>query len=104
MGPGKELPMQPHSSTPIQPESIPVRKGVVALSGYGVRAYVEHGRLALEDGLAKARRKGRFSKATCGIRRLVIHGHSGTISLEALRWLFDLGGAVVNVDHDGNVI
>jgi CRISPR-associated endonuclease Cas1 len=50
------------------------------------------------------RRRSVFSKATCGIKRLVIHGHSGTISLEALRWLYDLKAAVIQIDYDGNLI
>jgi CRISPR-associated endonuclease Cas1 len=96
--------MHPHSSTLVSAESIPVRKGLVVLSGYSVRVVVEHGRLTLSDGSGRARRKGVFSKATCRIKRLVIHGHSGTISLEALRWLYDLGAAVIQIDHDGNLI
>lgn len=37
--------MRSHSSIPGSQESIPVRKGIVSLSGYGVRVLVEHGRL-----------------------------------------------------------
>src|SRR5262249_30845485 len=54
--------------------------------------------------IGRERRMGRFSRATCGLKRLVILGHSGTISLEALRWLHDLGASVTQIDADGNVL
>lgn len=41
---------------------------------------------------------------TFGLKRLVIIGHSGTVSLDALRWLHDVGAAFVHLDADGHVI
>jgi CRISPR-associated endonuclease Cas1 len=78
--------------------------GVLVLNGYGVHVAVEHGQLALSDGIGADRRAGMLNRATCGLKRLVLLGHSGTISLEALRWLHDVGAAVVQIDADGNVV
>ena len=50
------------------------------------------------------RRRGRFALACAGIKRLVVLGHSGIISLEALRWLSDIGAAFVKIDSHGNLI
>lgn len=82
---------------------VPSRQGVVTLSGYGVRIAVERGRLRLSDGIGGERRAGTFARATAGIKRLVLLGHSGTVSLEALRWLYDVGADVIQVDKDGEV-
>jgi len=81
-----------------------VRNGVLVLSGYGVRVAVERGQLVVSDGIGRERREGMLSRATCGLKRLVILGHSGTISFEALRWLSDVGAAFVQIDADANLI
>jgi CRISPR-associated endonuclease Cas1 len=78
--------------------------GILVLSGYGLRVAIEHGQLVVADGVGRDRRAGAFSRATCGLKRLVVLGHSGTISFEALRWLHDVGVAVVQIDADGNVL
>jgi CRISPR-associated endonuclease Cas1 len=80
------------------------KNGVLVLSGYGVRVAVEHGQLAVSDGIGPDRRVGMLNRATCGVKRLVLLGHSGTVSLEALRWLHDIGAAVVQIDADGQVV
>lgn len=80
------------------------QRGVLVLSGYGVHVGVERGQLSISDGVGRERRAGRLSKATSRLKRLVILGHAGTISFEALRWLHDLGAAFIQIDADGNVI
>lgn len=85
-------------------EDLTPRNGVLILYGFGVRVSVERGALITEDGIGTRRRKGQFYRATSGIERLVIIGHSGTISLDALRWLNDIGAAFVQLDSDGDVI
>jgi CRISPR-associated protein Cas1 len=81
-----------------------VRDGVLVLSGYGLRVAVERGHLAVADGIGSDRRAGLLARATCGLRRLVVLGHAGTVSLEALRWLHDLGAAFAQLDADGRVV
>jgi CRISPR-associated endonuclease Cas1 len=85
-------------------EAITPRNGVIVLTGYGLRVAVERGHLVLSDGIGRAQRSGTFSRATCGIRRLIVVGHSGTISFEALRWLADIEASFAQVDADGSVI
>lgn len=80
------------------------RNGVIVLNGYGLRVAVERGHLALSDGVGRARRTGTFSRATCGIRRLIVVGHSGTMSFEALRWLADVEASFAQIDADGSVV
>ncbi len=81
-----------------------IKRGMLVLDGYGVRVAVERRHLVVADGLGRTRRWGRFSKATAGLKRLVVLGHTGTISFEALRWLHDIGAAFVQIDGDGQVI
>ena len=78
--------------------------GVLLLSGYGIRVAVERGHLTVEDGVGSDRRTARFSRADRDLRCLVVLGHSGTVSFDALRWLTDVGAAFVQIDHDGRVI
>jgi CRISPR-associated endonuclease Cas1 len=85
-------------------EALSPRNGVLVLSGYAVRVAVERGHLVVADGVGRKLRCGRISRATCKLRRLVVVGHSGTISFEALRWISDLGAAFVQIDADGEVI
>jgi len=84
--------------------SLRSKSGVLVLSGYGIKVIVEGGHLGVEDGVGSERRRGRFSRATAGFKRLVILGHSGIVSLDALRWLNDVGIAFVHIDCDGNLI
>jgi CRISPR-associated endonuclease Cas1 len=85
-------------------EAVPIRGGIVVLSGYGVRVRVARRHLIVEDGFGLERRTARFSKAPARLRRLVILGHTGFVTLEALRWLADSRAALIVVDADGAVI
>ena len=80
------------------------RSGVLALSGYGLSIKVERGHLVVEDGLGSARRRGRFSRVTPGLKRIVVFGRSGAVSLDALGWLHDLGIGFAQIDHEGELI
>jgi CRISPR-associated endonuclease Cas1 len=86
------------------PERARAHNGLLILTGYGIRVVVEGGHLIVEDGAGSARRRGRFSRATAGLKRLVILGHSGIVSLEALRWLHDIGASFIQIDADGQLI
>jgi CRISPR-associated endonuclease Cas1 len=83
---------------------VETRNGMVVLSGHGIRIAVERGHLCLEDGIADERRAARFSRATAFFKRLVIIGHTGFVTLEALRWLHDIGAAFIQIDSDGQLI
>lgn len=81
-----------------------VMGGVLVLTGYGLHVGVDHGHLVWSDGIGRNRRSGKLNRATCDLKRLVVLGHSGTISFEALRWLHDIGASFVQFDADGTVI
>ena len=85
------------------PITVPV-DGTVVLSGYGLRISVSRRHLALADGVGRNRRAGRLHKATSRLQRLVIIGHTGFITLEAMRWLADVGCAFAQIDADGRVV
>ncbi len=74
------------------------------LSGYGLRLTVDRRHLMAADGICDERRKARLARATAGLKRLVLQGHSGIITLEALRWLHDVGTSFIQIDADGRLV
>src|SRR3989475_5794773 len=80
------------------------RHGVVTLFGYGIQVRVDRGHLLLEDGIGADRRQARFPRVGHGLRRLVVIGADGMVSLAALRWLADQDAAFVMLDRDGSVL
>jgi CRISPR/Cas system-associated endonuclease Cas1 len=78
--------------------------GVVTLFGYGVQVRVDRGHLLIEDGIGAARRHARFPRVGHGLRRLVVIGSDGMVSLAALRWLADQDAAFVMLERDGSVL
>jgi CRISPR-associated endonuclease Cas1 len=87
----------------VQSEMKP-RDGVLVLTGFGLRIAVDRGHLVLEDGVGRQRRSGRFPRVGGEIKRLVVVGHAGSVSLEALRWLHEIGVAFVQIGADGELI
>jgi CRISPR-associated endonuclease Cas1 len=96
------VPQYPHGGN--FPTVIAPRNGVVTLFGYGIRVQVERGHLVLEDGIGPDRRKARLPRIGHGLRRLVVIGADGMVSLAALRWLADQDAAFVMLDRDGSVL
>src|SRR6266849_10160848 len=87
------------------PQSHAIRKsGVLVLNGYGIRVQVHAGHLVLHDGIADERRTLRLPRVNHGLKRLVLIGSDGFITLEALRWLADQGAAFVMLDRRGKVL
>jgi len=85
-------------------QSHAVRDGLCVVSGYGVRIAVHHGQLEVADGFPGEQRTMRLHRATSKLKRFVVLGHTGTVSLEALRWLHDVGAAFVHIDADGRML
>jgi CRISPR-associated endonuclease Cas1 len=92
---------QSHSSSI---ELILPRHGVVTLFGYGIQVRVDRGHLLLEDGLGPNRRSARFPRVGHGLRRLVVIGSDGVVSLAAIRWLSDQKASFVMLERDGSVL
>src|SRR6266705_226752 len=84
--------------------SLTPRHGVVTLFGYGVQVRVDRGHLLVEDGIGADRRHARFPRVGHGLRRLVVIGPDGMVSLAALRWLADQDAAFVMLERDGSVL
>src|SRR5579859_1719427 len=87
------------SDTNIEP-----RQGVITLFGYGTSVRVERGHLIVQDGIGTDRRHARFPPVGHGLRRLVVIGSDGLVSLAALRWLADQDASFVMLDRDGSVL
>src|ERR1700733_3289718 len=81
-----------------------IKHGVVTLYGYGIRVFVDRGHLNIEDGVGPERRTRRFARVRHGLRRLVVIGSDGLVSLAALRWLADQNACFVMLDRDGAVL
>ncbi len=88
----------------IQTTALTPRDGLLTLSGYGIRMSVERRHLLVSDGVGRDRRLGALHRATTKLARLVVLGHGGFVTLEALRWLADVGAAFVQIDGDGRLI
>jgi len=87
------------------PHSHALRKsGVLVLNGHGIRVQVNAGHLLLHDGIADERRTIRLPRVNHGLKRLVLIGSDGFITLEALRWISDVGAAFVMLDRRGKVL
>jgi len=84
---------------PIEP-----RHGVLTLYGYGIDVRVDRGHLIIHDGIGSRRTTARFARIGHGIRRLVVIGNDGTVTLSALRWLADQDASFVMLDRKGCVL
>ena len=79
------------TASPNLSHSLAIRKsGVLVLSGYGIRVQVNAGHLLLHDGIADERRTIRLPRVNHGLKRVVLIGSDGFVTLEALRWISDV--------------
>jgi CRISPR-associated endonuclease Cas1 len=88
----------------MQDQGIAPRNGAAVVHGYGIKIYVRGRHLVVHDGICDERRTRRFHRVTGRVKRLVLIGHTGYITLDALRWLRDTGAALVHIDADGQLI
>jgi CRISPR-associated endonuclease Cas1 len=83
----------------------PISKtGVLTLSGFGIRVRMQRGHLEIEDGVGMERRKIRLARVGHGLKRLVVIGSDGLVSLAALDWLAAQGAAFVMLERNGKVL
>jgi CRISPR-associated endonuclease Cas1 len=78
--------------------------GICVARGYGLKLHIHRGHLIVEDGVGRRRRTRRYHRVTSKLRRVVVIGHTGYITLEALRWIRDTKAGLVNLDADGEPI
>lgn len=94
----------PHHLRHCNFSEIKPRNGVVTLFGYGISVQVDRGHLSIRDGIGIDRRQARFPRVGHGLKRLVLIGSDGMVTLAALRWLADQKAAFVMLDRDGSVL
>ncbi len=91
-------------STSLYPP-LQVRAGVLVVDGYGIALrVVSRGKLRVEDGIGRQRRSLTLDRAGSGLERLVLIGHAGFVTLDALAWLRAIGAALVQIGRDGEVL
>ena len=77
---------------------------VIVADGYGIKIRVDRRHLVIDDGYGSNRRHRRFPRATTNLKRLVLVGHTGYVTLEALRWLDGIGAAWIHLTRNGRLI
>ncbi len=93
------------SRNSVTPKTLQIpRTGVLTLSGYGISVRMDRGHLLIEDGTGPDRHRARLPRVRHGLRRLVVIGSDGMVSLSALRWLSDQDAAFVMLERDGSVL
>src|SRR2546425_11800893 len=98
------MPSKALTSLAAWPADLTPPNGVLVLTGYGLDVRVWRGRLRVSDGIGRDRREAIVHRATGRLRRLAVLGHSGSVSLEAIRWLADVGAGYLQIDGDGRVL
>lgn len=92
------------SNTSATFERLECRNGVCIADGYGVQVKIRSKHLVVSDGIGHYRRERRFPRAGHNLKRLIVLGHEGLVSFEALRWLSDVGISFVHIDRDGEIL
>jgi CRISPR-associated endonuclease Cas1 len=85
-------------------DSLSPKAGVCVADGFGIRVFIRRRHLVVQDGIGSHRRERTFARATAGMKRLIVLGHEGYVTLEALRWMADLSIAFIQIDRDGRLI
>ena len=92
------------SHSPKFRKSLISKTGVLTLYGFGIRVRMQSGHLEIEDGIGPDRRRIRLSRVGHGLKRLVLIGSDGFITLDALNWLAAQDVAFVMLERDGRVL
>jgi CRISPR-associated protein Cas1 len=80
------------------------KSGVLTIHGFGIRVRMQSGHLEIEDGIGPDRRKIRLARVGHGLKRLVLIGSDGFITLEALHWFSAQDVAFVMLERNGKVV
>jgi CRISPR-associated endonuclease Cas1 len=77
---------------------------VVIADGYGIQLKVHRHHLVISDGLGSHRRERKLPRADRTLKRVVILGQTGHVTLEALRWCHECGISVCVIDPAGELV
>ncbi len=80
------------------------KKGVLTLTGFGIKVRMQSGHLEVEDGIGPERRTIRLARIGHGLKRLVCISEDGFATLGALKWLADVGASFVMLNRTGKVL
>ncbi|WP_256790304.1 CRISPR-associated endonuclease Cas1 [Frankia sp. AvcI1] len=78
--------------------------GVAVCDGHGLSMKVVRGHLEISDRWNGEPRIRRYPRAGHGLRRIMIIGESGTVTLSAMHWCSDLGIPVIVIHPDGRIL
>ena len=78
-------------------------RGICVVRGYGIKISVQRGHLVVHDGVADRRRTRQYHR-TSKLKRLVLIANTGYLTIDAMRWLHDTGGALTHLDTSGQLI
>ena len=92
-----------HPATSVTDCFVP-KTGVVTLFGYNIQARVNRGHLLLGRWHRRKSPHCQTPRVGHGLRRLIVIGSDGMVSLAALRWLADQDAAFVMFERDGSVL
>jgi CRISPR-associated endonuclease Cas1 len=81
-----------------------IRSGTLTVSGHGIRLRVNRGHLEIDDGAGRHRRTLRFPRVSPELKRIVILGSSGSVTLDAFRWIQDTAVTLVQIGHENQLI
>jgi len=79
------------------------KTGVLTLSGFGIKVRMQRGHLEIEDGVGMERRTIRLPRVGHGLKRLIVIGSDGFVSLSALEWLTEQDASFVMLERNGKV-
>jgi CRISPR/Cas system-associated endonuclease Cas1 len=80
------------------------RHGVVTLFGYGIQVRVDRGHLLAECGIGAGRHRIKLSRVGHELKRLICVSEDGFITLNALKWLSDVGASFVMLNRKGKIL
>jgi CRISPR-associated endonuclease Cas1 len=83
--------------------SVP-RHGILTLVGYGISVTVDKGHLIVNDGIGAERCHYRLPRIGHRLKRLVIVGSDGLLTLAALKWLRDQDITLAFLERNGRVL
>src|ERR1700678_804726 len=92
------------SQFPSSSKSLISKWGVLTLAGFAIRVRLQNGHLGIEDGVGLERRRFRLPRVGHGLKRLIIIGNDGYVSLGALQWLADQRISLTFLDRKGKVL
>jgi CRISPR-associated endonuclease Cas1 len=80
------------------------KTGVLTLSGFGIKVRMQRGHLEIDDGVGTERRTIRLPRVGHGLKRLIVIGSDGFVSLSALEWLSAQGASFVMLERNGKLL